>query len=718
LARLLKSLAIFALLVPALTVAGELRFDDQTLATRSKPGMAYGESGKTFVSPDGNYAAFTSTRLGLVADDFASSPDTFVRSLISGRIFRVNQGADGKRNGAVANSTIRLGDAGKWAAYSSGIDNYAPTATSELYYRDLTKTAVEKIPAIDSRIGDTGRYFRDTSVNGSRLLFRARAKYNLRDQLYVVERLTGVVRGISYRQSGGPSTGVDEGILSPDGRFAVFASTDPNMVTGFPLTYPRLYIRDIPYGVIRQIPLPATAQSSLRPIRFEGNQLTIETDAPLIWNDTNGASDLYRLNTDGTNIIRISEDQYGNPVPIDRANSDAIQDRLFAMNAYLNRGTGQYAEMPYRSISPKFANNNPDVVGATLQYESSNSTAHAGVFLAKQNLWKPLDTEGFGAIDSLQGDVSYAISEDGQTLTYLAQSVTVESGNGSGRMAVYRFDRRTQQTTRLHTDEAKYIQFLASGGVYAIQNVNRVLYRFNIETGERVELPISWYGEPCELSGDGKFLIFSSYRRYLPVDKDGSNDVYLYNLTSMQFQILSRDANGARVTDYWSDFELSENNQVAAFSGETQDALKIFRLDLSVSNVPQNWTGPIVINQRAAQVSDIALSKTGNRLAYRAFRSYGNFLDPIYTIKFGQKTPTKLTDQGSRPTISPDGNYVAYIDNGNLTLTSPGQRSYVGELAKSAVFSGDGRSLAVSYGERSNLPIQIYVGRPRIAGLP
>jgi hypothetical protein len=68
----MKSLVLFALLVPALTVAGELRFDDQTLATRSKPGMAYGESGKTFVSPDGNYAAFTSTRLGLVADDFAS----------------------------------------------------------------------------------------------------------------------------------------------------------------------------------------------------------------------------------------------------------------------------------------------------------------------------------------------------------------------------------------------------------------------------------------------------------------------------------------------------------------------------------------------------------------------------------------------------------------------------------------------------------------------
>jgi len=655
----MKSLVLFALLVPALTVAGELRFDDQTLATRSKPGMGYGESGKTFVSPDGNYAAFTSTRLGLVADDFASSPDTFVRSLISGRIFRVNQGADGKRNGAVANSTIRLGDAGKWAAYSSGIDNFAPTATSELYYRDLTKTAVEKIPAIDSRIGDTGRYFRDATVNGSRLLFRARAKYNQRDQLYVVDRLTGVVRAISYHQNGGPSTGVDDGILSPDGRFAVFASTDPNMVAGFPLTYPRLYIRDIPYGVIRQIPLPATAKSSLRPIRFEGNQLTIETDAPLIWNDTNGASDLYRLNTDGTNIVRISEDQYGNPVPIDRANSDAIQDRLFAMDAYLNRGTGQYAEMPYRSISPKFANNNPDVVGASLQYEFPNPSVHAGVFLAKPNLWKPLDTEGYGAIDSLQGDISYATSEDGLTLTYLAQSVTVESGNGSGRMAVYRFDRRTQQTTQLHTDEAKYIQFLAPGGVYAIQNVNRVLYRFNIETGERVELPISWYAEPCELSGDGKFLIFSSYRRYLPVDKDGSNDVYLYDFTNQQFQILTRDANGARIADSWSDFELSANNQVAAMCGDTRDARQIYRVDLSVSSVPQNWTGPIVNNQGAAFVADIALSRSGNRVAFRAYRSYSFYRNPIFTIKLGQKTTTKLTDQGSRPTISPDGNYVA-----------------------------------------------------------
>ena len=234
--------------------------------------QANGGASWVSVSNDGRFVAFLSTASNLVAGDANNAADVFVRDRQAGTTARVSVGAAGVEGNGPAVSKVAISGDGRFVAFTSGASNLVAGDTN----------ALDDVFVRDRQAGTTER----------------------------VSIATGAVEAV-----GGTSNDV---VISPDGRFVVFASTATNLVAGDTNAKMDIFLRDRQTGTTEresvktggaQAGLAAGGSASAHPsVSPDGRFVAIQSDFTDLGEDvdTNAAFDIFVRDRQAGSTKRVS----------------------------------------------------------------------------------------------------------------------------------------------------------------------------------------------------------------------------------------------------------------------------------------------------------------------------------------------------------------------------------------------------------------------------
>jgi Tol biopolymer transport system component len=244
--------------------------DRQTGATTrvsvtTSGGQANADSDSPVISADGRYVAFSSHASNLVRRDTNLGPDVFVHDLVTGRTTRVSVNSRGRQASPKSESggpAISAG--GRYVAFSSNATNLVRGDTNglpDVFVRDR-KTGRTTRVSVDSRGRPGGR---DRSRTGSSsALISADGRYvgflssdtnlvrgdtNRWPDVFVHDRRTGRTIRVDV-SSDGKQANAESGVpvMSPDGRFVAFSSYATTLVPDQTGGIGELFVHDLSTG--------------------------------------------------------------------------------------------------------------------------------------------------------------------------------------------------------------------------------------------------------------------------------------------------------------------------------------------------------------------------------------------------------------------------------------------------------------------------------------
>lgn len=157
----------------------------------------------------------------------------------------------------------------------------------QVFLRDLTTGAIELISRTGSTPGDASSGTPSISDDGRLVLFTSQAA-NLgspffSEQVYLHDRTTGTTTLLGKPGGGALDDGAREPAISPDGRFAFFSSSSPDLGAGA-LQRRQVFRRDLQSGAIQLVSTgpggaPADEDAERPSPSFDGSKVAFESDA-------------------------------------------------------------------------------------------------------------------------------------------------------------------------------------------------------------------------------------------------------------------------------------------------------------------------------------------------------------------------------------------------------------------------------------------------------
>jgi len=223
------------------------------------------------ISADGRYVAMGSGATNLVAGDSNGVYDAFVRDLLTGTTARVSVASDGTQANAGSGPDALSGD-GRYVLFGSSATNLVSSATNnrvdlgpDLFLHDRVARSTERI-AVDSwrgALSADGRFVAFVSYLDHPLLVDT----DLRSDVFVLDRATGLTTRVSVGPGGVPANGDSDGpALSADGRFVTFLSDASNLVPGDVPGTTDVFVHDRLLGSTMQVNLGSPGQPSASPV--------------------------------------------------------------------------------------------------------------------------------------------------------------------------------------------------------------------------------------------------------------------------------------------------------------------------------------------------------------------------------------------------------------------------------------------------------------------
>ncbi|NEQ47109.1 MAG: VWA domain-containing protein [Leptolyngbya sp. SIOISBB] len=286
------------------------------------------------ISDDGRFTVFSSSD-PLTPDEFDyRTNDLFLYDHETDSLRRIALGGtDGYFFGVSVSSD------GRFVAFASRANNLVPGDNNGMIdifvYDALTETttlasrAVNGQPANNASGGD----FVSISDDGRYVAFDSRADNLVPGvsgwHVYVKDLHTGAINLVSYSADNTTpaSSSAHKAIISGNGRFVVFESSAPNLVSNDTNRRSDLFIRDLVEGTTKRISVAsdgseAMPSSSIAAIGYsqtaisaDGRYVTFSTDAKnLVPDDTNGTTDVFLHDTVLGTTTRVSVKSDGSQV--------------------------------------------------------------------------------------------------------------------------------------------------------------------------------------------------------------------------------------------------------------------------------------------------------------------------------------------------------------------------------------------------------------------
>jgi hypothetical protein len=223
------------------------------------------------ISADGRYVAFTSDATNLVPNDSNGQVDAFVRDRVTGTVERVSVASDGSEtaaNGGWAGAYWpTISRDGRyvtfWDYWSLGgypgqeyFIHDRQTGTTVPLFLDLSGNPAQSVAWGDMILSSDDRYVAFTSCDDSSGVLvpsdpDPSQPINVCD-VFRLDRTTGVYTLVSNPPDGSPSDG-GGGVMSADGRYVAFVSSNTNYVPGDTNTCPDLFVRDMETGTFERV---------------------------------------------------------------------------------------------------------------------------------------------------------------------------------------------------------------------------------------------------------------------------------------------------------------------------------------------------------------------------------------------------------------------------------------------------------------------------------
>jgi RHS repeat-associated protein len=252
-----------------------------TAAANGTGGGNYSSRHPVF-SADGHHIAFISGASNLVTGVTFTSPgrdNVFERDLVTGVTSLVSASLDGKSDGNASSGTVSLGsDAiglsadGRYVAFgttASNLVSLSNTGIDQVYVRDTVASTTTMVSVdITGQAGGAGHNKLDAnsqiiSADGRYVVFHSNATDLTTPppsgtEVYLRDLRTGTTVLLSASAVDGHSVGSPGSeVISPDGRFAAFATASSNVVAMPTNGQANVYVRNIQTGVLSLVSVNA-----------------------------------------------------------------------------------------------------------------------------------------------------------------------------------------------------------------------------------------------------------------------------------------------------------------------------------------------------------------------------------------------------------------------------------------------------------------------------
>lgn len=200
-----------------------------------------GESGLPSVSADGRYVAFSSTATNLAPGDTDDREDVYLRDRLLGTTTLIS----------VDNTGVKADDGGwlgvvsadgRFVSFNSEATNLVPNDTNgtiDLFVRDLHTNQTTRVSVGTGATQANGHSMGVISADGRFAVFGSDASNlvagdtNGRADAFVHDRQTGQTTRASVSSTGAQGNGASENVsISADGRYVLFESSSTNLVAG------------------------------------------------------------------------------------------------------------------------------------------------------------------------------------------------------------------------------------------------------------------------------------------------------------------------------------------------------------------------------------------------------------------------------------------------------------------------------------------------------
>ncbi len=313
-------------------LAGELFIKDLKTGkttrafTGPRPDDEYGSEYQPSISDNGAVVAFDSSRSTLVPNDTNGDEDVFVWKRSTGKITRVSVTSSGAEAGSPAYEAYadslgaEISGDGKTVVFQSGENNLVKNDTnniSDVFLHSLVTHRTTRISVGPKGQQATGGYpdrrqgaaTPSISSDGQTVLYSGASLKGLVPQdvgdyrqVYVYHRKTGKTQ-LAVRTPGGGVVNdhLNNGVLSPDGRFISFETSAPGLVKGDTDTDEDVFVRDLKAGrTVRASVGPNGADAKgwsggfANALSANGRRVVFTSDATgLVTNPIYGDEDLY-----------------------------------------------------------------------------------------------------------------------------------------------------------------------------------------------------------------------------------------------------------------------------------------------------------------------------------------------------------------------------------------------------------------------------------------
>jgi len=687
------------------------------------------------ISADGRYVAFISSATNLTNQpDTNNADDVFVRDRQTGTIARISTTASGAQISG-AKSDVSFGANSRFVAFvaqsTGGDPSPAPGLRRNTFLHDLVTHATQRVnfavpnPNFETRdvmkpaLSLDGRYLAFKLVqiapntSGKRVAF---------EQTHLLDRQTGAVTRVDAPVMPiSRDVYVDAPSISADGRFVAYETHYPNTATGASQSTLGAFVRDLQTGNLQLISQWETSRIALN---ADGSQVLIDTAQQLVPEDENYDFDTYQINRQTLAPTLISKSlsggaseyhSYAQALSADgryalfstSSNNIVANDNNASNNIFIRDNVSQtttlVGELNYKSVSGNY-------VSYLRHFRAVSDTGRFVVFTSqatdlvandpdsdyqvfirdRKNQTTSIVSVSSSGVKGNGWSDNPSISQDGRFVVFTSPATNLAPVTGPLYFQrVYVHDRQTKQTTLVSAasqDSADGV--ISLNGRYIAYRYAEGAYVYDRQVGSTqlvslVPNNVMTVRTVCDISGDGRYVLYLSDTRFDPSDSDRTNDLFVHDRAQQTTQYVGNI--NSEIGEQTRCGSISADGRYIAFLSSAKDL---------VPNDTNDYEDVFVVDQQTGATTRASVDSSG---VQADSSSYSVFLsaDGRYV----------LFDSSGR-SLSPGGVagasrevYLRDLQSGTTTLVSQaknGARASDRTYANTGSISPDSRVIVFS----------------------
>lgn len=289
------------------------------------PGAPYhGHSGSPEITDNGRYVVYSSIDnvIPQQSDGNGFDTDVFWYDTVTAQIQLISGSLDGSSQGNSDSQDAHVSNDGNWVVFSSQASSLRPDDTGggswQIFLRDIAADQLYLLTTdANGVVGNGESVSPEMSADGHYVVFSSNASNLVAgnatgNNVFLKDLWTGNFRVVNVSDAGIVVPGAYHAEMTPDGRYVVFESASPGLVTdGISNGMTQIYVKDMVNGQISLVSTnlqgqPSSTGASAAHISDDGQYIVFSTRAALLAEDTNAYEDVYRVNNPiyvgGTNL--------------------------------------------------------------------------------------------------------------------------------------------------------------------------------------------------------------------------------------------------------------------------------------------------------------------------------------------------------------------------------------------------------------------------------